>query len=134
MMQSESLHREVAQLSNSLHTFDDQDVSGVKPVIDKILEKRNAWKEVRLKIEHFEKFGSLPEEKPEKEKVVFEGTAAELKVHLNDCQAKIRKLRWKINNKPGHNLEPAWAQELAMLVAIEQSTKMQILQQQYAKS
>lgn len=134
MIQAEALHREVAQLSNSLHTFDDSDVAGVKPVIDKILEKRNAWKEVRLKIAHYEKFGTLPEEKPAAEKVVFEGTAAELKVQLDSAQAKVRKLRWKINNNPGHNKETTWKQELAMLEAVEQSTKKQILQLQYAKS
>lgn len=134
MMQAEALHREVAQLSNSLHTYDDSDVAGVKPVIDKILEKRNEWKEVRLKIAHYEKFGTLPEEKPAAEKVVFEGTTAELKVQLDSTQAKIRKLRWKINNNPGHNKQTSWTQEMAMLEAVEQSTKKQILQQQYAKS
>lgn len=132
MIQAESLHREVAQFSNSLHTFDDDDIAGVKPVIEKIVSTRNSWKEIRLKIAHFEKFGTLPQEKL-KEKI-FEGTAAELKVQLDSTQAKIRKLRWKINNNPAHHKEASWKQELAMLEAVEQSTKMQILQQQYAKS
>lgn len=130
MMQAESLHREVAQLSNSLHTFDDQDVAGVKPVIDKILEKRNAWKEVRLKIEHFEKFGSLPEEKKDS-KVALEGTAAELKVSIASIQAHIRKLRFKILNQPLHRLETKWLEELAMNEAMLKSFQMQILQHNY---
>lgn len=130
-MQAEALHSAVAQLSNSLHTFDDADQEGVKPVIKEILEKRETWKMVRRKIAHFEQTGKLPEEAPAKTKS-YEGTAAEMKVQLTNCQSRIRKLRHKINNQPGHHLVPDWTQQLAELEAIEKSTKIQILELQYA--
>lgn len=112
MMEAESLHREAAFLSNKLHTFDDNDVEGVKPIIDQIREKRNQWKERRIKIAHYEKFGKLPEENVSKAtgNTQKEG---ELRHELQLLNTAIWKLEQKIAEKPESKKASEWVEKLA---------------------
>ncbi len=137
MLQAENLHREVALLSNQLHTFPDEDFEGPKELIDQIIQKREEWKNVRRKIEHFEKFGTLPIEE-KKEKTTYapddDASLAELQVKLLQCQNLIRNKRHKLKNKSDSSKSQAWKEELAILELEERELKSTIIQKKYEKS
>ena len=136
-MQAEALHREVAFLSNELHQYADHDTVGVKPSMDAILQKRQEWREVRKKIEHIDKFGTLPEEKTKSEANYTadeKATMAELQVQLTNCQNLIRNKRHKIKNNPDGANSQRWAEELAILMLQENELKSTIIIKKYEKS
>jgi hypothetical protein len=138
MMEAERLHREAALLSNQLHTFDDTDVTGVKPVIEKILAKRNEWKQVRARLDHIKKFGGpaspetteSPGETPEA--AVLDGSVAELKVTLQQVSVNLCKYEKKLRDQPEHSRVPLWEQELAKLKAIKHDLQAKLIQKKYA--
>lgn len=135
MLQAEQLHREVALLSNKLHQFSDNDIEGVKPIVDAIIQKRQAWKDVRIKINHIEKFGKLPEEKTVIQYSADEkASMAELQVQLLNCQNLIRNKRHKLKNNPdGANAE-RWKEEIAVLQLQENELQSQLIEKKYEKS
>ncbi len=134
MLQAESLHREVALLSNDLHTYADNDVAGVKPVIDKIIATRLEWKDVQLKIKHFDEFGYLPEEKEKRVKAELgdDASEAEIQVELTKCQNLIRQKRYKIANQPDAANHQKWIDELAKEELREIDLKTQLIEIKYA--
>lgn len=128
-MIAEKLHSEVALLSNKLHDFDDNDVQGVKPVIEKILNTRGQWKDVRRRIEYIEKFGREPEEKVQH---VPGESEVNVRYQLNLAQGQKRKLELKIRNNPEHKLIPQWQSQLTALLADIASYQQSIIQLKYA--
>ncbi|MEA5259444.1 hypothetical protein VB264_16715 [Arcicella aquatica] len=130
MMEAETLHRDAALLSNKLHTFDDNDVDGVKPIIDQIREKRNQWKERRIKIAHYEKFGKLPEENvskatgnPQKE--------GELRHELQLLNTAIWKLDQKIAEKPESSKVGEWSEKLAKSKLRKEEINQELIRLRY---
>lgn len=119
----------MALLSNRLHSFEDNSPAA-KPVIDKIIELRNQWKETRIRIEHYEKFGSFPTEAEEKKNTAGE---AELRLSITQAQSKIRKNRLKLRNTPEHSNAPAWEAEINMLMAHIEESKSALIRLTYAK-
>lgn len=135
MLQAEQLHRDVALLSNKLHQFSDNDIEGVKPIIDAIIEKRQAWKDVRIKINHIEKFGKLPEEKTAIQYSADEkASMAELQVQLLNCQNLIRNKRHKLKNNPDATNAERWKEEIAVLQLEENELQSQLIAKKYEKS
>lgn len=131
-MEANGLHREAALLSNSLHTFRDEDVAGVKPVIAEILHKREAWKKVVGKMVHFKKFGTLPVESRRtapSETVSMGGDMglADLKVQLQLLNVNISKYAKKLEQTPNHTKAEMWREELAKMGALKMELKQQIV-------
>ena len=115
-------------MSNRLHSFEDNSPAA-KPVINKIIELRNQWKETRIRIEHYEKFGSFPADAPVKKDIAGE---AELRLSINQAQTRIRKNRLKLRNTPEHSNAPAWQAEINMLTAHVEESKRSLIQLTYA--
>lgn len=132
MMQAESLHREAAFLSNKLHTFADDDIEGVKPVIDSIRQKRNEWKEVRIKLAYFQKSGKLPtpeQEERSKGNVAKEG---ELRYELQLLNTAIWKLEQKIAIKPDSLKSADWEQKLSKSRIRKEEINQELIRIRYA--
>lgn len=138
MLQAESLHRDVALLSNQLHQYSDNDINGVKPIIDNIIAKRQEWREVRINIAHFEKFGRLPEVITKKNSPQYDAdekaTLAELQVQLLNCQNLIRNKRHKLKNHPMASNAERWKEDIALLNLQENELQSQIIAKKYEKS
>ena len=136
MLQAEKLHREVALLSNSLHTFSDNDIAGVKPIIEKILLKRNEWKEVRIKIEYVERFGKLPDTQTDSDADSrtenSELTEAELKVEVQKLNMSICYYDKNVRLNPDHKKAEAWKEELTKLQAIKANYTNMLIEKKYA--
>lgn len=136
-VQAEGLHREAGLLSNSLHTFRPEDVEGVRPVIEQILEKRMAWKAVRIKMEHLKKFGVLPPEAAPRlsvsETVATDGSLAEMQVTLTRLNVNISKYDKKIDENPNHKKAQTWAVELDKMNALKRELQEKIVAAKYAK-
>lgn len=128
-MEANSLHREAALLSNSLHTFRDDDVKGVTPVINQILQKREAWKKVVGRIDHFTKFGKLPEEKPQlvTAETPSDSSLSDLRVKLQLLNVNISKYEKKLKQMPEHSKAEQWREELAKMGALKLELKQQIV-------
>lgn len=126
-MEANGLHREAALLSNTLHTFRDEDVEGVRPVIAEILRKREAWKKVIGKIEHFNKFGKFPEEKAPVQVETGIVGLADLKVQLQLLNVNISKYSKKLDQSPNHSKAEQWREELAKMGALKMELKQQIV-------
>jgi hypothetical protein len=131
-MTAEGLHREAALLSNELHTFRDEDVEGVKPLIDRIVSKRKEWKALVLKIKHFEETGQLPEEEKSKLNQAERASYAQLKVELQLINQNISNRKKKIRDNPEHRKVEDWTAELAMLEAQKIELKTQMVSEKYA--
>jgi hypothetical protein len=134
MMEAERLHREVALLSNKLHTFADNDLDGIKPLIAEILSKREQWKKIRMKIKHFDEFGFFPEERQKDTRKELSECAseAEIQVQLNKCQILVRQLRHKIKNQPDATNHQRWKDDLAKEEMKEKLLQSQLLEYKYA--
>lgn len=128
-MEANSLHREAALLSNTLHTFREDDVKGVTPVITQILQKREAWKKVVGRIDHFTKFGKLPEEKPQLEtaETPSDSSLSDLRVKLQLLNVNISKYEKKLLQTPNHSKAEQWQEELAKMGALKLELKQQIV-------
>lgn len=128
-MEATGLHREAALLSNTLHTFQNDDVDGVRPVIAQILKKREAWKKVVGKMEHFSKFGKLPEEKqdPVTAETPSGSNLSDLKVRLQLLNVNISKYEKKLLQTPNHTRAEQWREELAKMGALKLELKQQIV-------
>lgn len=124
-------------MSNELHTFRPEDVAGVKPVIDKILEKRLAWKEVQKKIQYLKKFGELPPEVAPRasvsSSVSTEGSLSDLQVELSKLNVNISKYRKKLDDTPNHKKAQFWAVELEKMEALKKELQQKIVNAKYAK-
>lgn len=138
MVQADGLHREVAFLSNQLHTFRPEDVEGVKPVIEKIVTKRKEWKEVRLQHEYVKKFGKLPPEEAPKltvsESVETSGSLAELQVTLSRLNVNISKYSKKLEENPEHKKAEFWTAELDKMNALKRELHEKIVAAKYART
>ncbi|AXE21186.1 hypothetical protein DR864_27330 [Runella rosea] len=130
-MQADRLHQEAALLSNELHTFRDDDVAGVKPIIEKILDLRKGWKAIRLRVEHFQKFGRFPEAQPKKISPEVSGSEAELRVELQRINVNIVKYTKKLADNPDHKKASAWEEELARMKAHKMDLQAQITRIKY---
>lgn len=130
MMEAERLHREAALFSNELHTFRDEDIEGVKPLIDKIISKRKEWKSQMLKVKQYMETGKLPEEAVE-EAVANSPALAQLKVDLQLLNQNISNRKKKIRDNPEHAKVESWMTELAMLEAHKADLKKQIVTKKY---
>lgn len=128
MMQAESLHREAALLSNELHTFRDEDIEGVKPVIQKIISKRKEWKEQILKVQQYVETGKLPETQS---KQTSDASVAQLKVELQLLNQNISNRKKKIRDNPQHPKVENWTAELALLEAHKVDLKKQLTDKKY---
>ncbi|CAG4992122.1 hypothetical protein DYBT9275_00898 [Dyadobacter sp. CECT 9275] len=121
-------------MSNTLHQFQDDDLAGVRPVIEKIVTARDAWKKVRAKIEYFDKTGRLPEiKKP----AVVSNTAdtasiSELKLEIARLNTNISKARKKLELTPDHKKAELWQQDLLKMEAIKAEYKTKIIEMTYA--
>lgn len=130
MMEAERLHREVALLSNTLHTYPDDEVDRVVPVIAEIRDKRNAWKVVRKQILHFEKFGELPQEETQPTEMAesqTDGSLAELMVTLQRLNVNICKYEAKVADQEGHRKHEFWKIELEKMKAQKIELQKQIV-------
>ncbi|MDR6195911.1 hypothetical protein [Siphonobacter sp. SORGH_AS_0500] len=138
MVQADGLHREAAFLSNQLHTFRPEDVEGVMPLIQKIIEKRAEWKEVRLKHEHLKKFGEMPPEEAPKptisQTVETSGSLADLQVSLSRLNVNISKYSKKLEDNPDHKKAAFWTAELDKMNALKRELQQQIVAAKYART
>ncbi|MCA0229896.1 MAG: hypothetical protein LCH91_05490 [Bacteroidetes bacterium] len=129
-MEANKLHREAALLSNTLHTYRDDDVEGVKPVIDQILSVREKWKLAVGRLEHYVKFGKLPDEPdpvPVEAPILADLSKSDLKVQLQQLNVNITKYKKKIDEKPQHSKSEYWKEELAKMEALKLELKEQIV-------
>jgi hypothetical protein len=127
-VQAENLHREAALLSNELHTYRDEDVDGVKPVIDKILDLRKAWKAVRSRIDYFAKNGKMPDAAPARQ---VSASEAELRVERQRLNVNIWKYEKKIVDNPDHPKMQAWQEELARMKMMKADINTQLTRIKY---
>ncbi len=130
-MQAERLHQEAARFSNELHTFQDQDVEGAKAVIDQIMDRRKAWKAIRLRIEHFQKYGKFPETSSAKPHSPVSGSEAELRLELQRLNVNIVKYTKKLAESPEHKKATQWEEELARMKAHKTDLQTQITRIKY---
>ena len=123
-------------MSNTLHQFRDDDLAGVRPVIEKIVTARDAWKKVRAKIEYFDKTGRLPQEqKPVVSKLsssLSEASISELKLEIARLNTNISKARKKLELTPDHKKAELWQQDLLKMEAIKAEYKTKIIEMTYA--
>ncbi|PQA59176.1 hypothetical protein [Siphonobacter curvatus] len=137
MVQAEALHREAAILSNTLHTYPAEAVEAVKPVIQAIIDKRMAWKQVRQKAEYLKKFGELPPEAEQKpgvtELVAVDSSLAELQVQLQRLNVNITKYEKKVKDQPEHKKAGNWAADLDKMRALKRELQQKIVNQKYEK-
>lgn len=134
LVQADNLNREAALLSNTLHTFRDDDLAGVKPVVNQIIQKRDAWKKVRAKIEYFEKTGKIPDQAPEQQAAssVNSGTISELKLEVHRINNIISKTKRKLELTPNHKKAEQWQEDIAKLEATKTELKTKIIELTYA--
>ena len=131
-MQTERLHREAALLSNELHTYRDDDIEGVKPVIGKILDVRKAWKVLRSRVDYFQKNGKFPDATPSKPTQEMSASEAELRVELGRINVNISKYAKKIKDNPDHAKQQLWQEELSRMMAMKTDINQQITRIKYA--
>lgn len=132
MMQAESLHREAAFLSNKLHTFADDDIEGVKPVIDSIRQKRNEWKEVRIKLAYFQKWNRLPTPEQQERSNGNVAKEGELRYELQLLNTAIWKLEQKIAIKPDSLKSADWEQKLSKSRIRKEEINQELIRIRYA--
>jgi hypothetical protein len=134
LVQADNLNREAALLSNTLHTFRDDDLQAVRPVINQVIQKREAWKRVRAKIEYFQKTGKFPDEVPEQKQVssIHSGTISELKLEVNRLSNIISKTKRKLELTPDHKKAEQWQEDMAKLEATKTEIKTKIIELTYA--
>lgn len=132
-MRADGLHREAALLSNSLHEYRDDDVAGVKPVIDRILAVRAEWKAAMLTVEYFKKTGQLPPAKATApEQVPMAPGVAEVKLELQRLNVNISKTRKKLELSPDHKKAEQWAADLDKMEAMKDGLRTKIVDLTYA--
>jgi len=130
-MRAESLHKEVALLSNTLSDFSEEDVEGRKNIVDAILELREAWKDVRFELENG-KPRRAPLERDQKPTEARLGMSeAEVKVELQKNRVNISKNRKKIEDSPEHKNRPTWEADLARLEAINNEYETELIRLKY---
>lgn len=109
-------------MSNKLHTFDDNDCDGRRPVVNSLLNIRQSWKKVQEDIIYVERHGMLPiSQKVEKETPIGSSTA-ELKVQLQLLYPNISKLKKKIEEMPDSKKVDGWKADYNRLMAIKLDT------------
>ncbi len=121
MVEAEQLHREAALLSNSLADFEDNDVEGRRPVVAKILELRERWKDARYEIQTGQVRRPARDPKPT---MASQGLhAAEIKLEIQKTRVNISKYERKLADQPEHGKAATWSQELARLQHILEQYK-----------
>ncbi|MGF7217498.1 hypothetical protein GGR92_003672 [Spirosoma lacussanchae] len=105
-------------MSNSLADFADDDVAGRRPVVEKILAIREAWKDARYELQTGQ---PRRPEKQAKPATASQGLlAAEIRLELQKIRVNISKNEGKLADRPEHRLATTWSQELARLRAIKE--------------
>jgi len=99
-------------LSNQLHRFDDDDISGRTPVMNRIESIQLQWKNVQAEISDFDKNGRI---KQEIETKVIPVDSAILKLSLAEINPNISKLKKKIENDPYSKRVDRWKEQLFKL-------------------
>ena len=126
---------EAAFFSNQLHEFADNDIEGVKPIMDQIDSKRAEWTQVCKTIEYFDRTGTLPEVRPEHDilspKESLPGVA-EVKVELGRLAVNISKYRRKLELTPDHKKAEQWREDLAKMEALKFELNQKIVNLTYA--
>ncbi len=135
-MQANDLHREVALLSNTLAEYADADVEGVRPVIAKIVQTREQWRQVIKKINYYKKTGRAVEDDLPKQVIAANpenmGRISEMKVELALLNTNISKTKRKLETTPEHKKAQHWTEDLAKMEALKIELKTQITQLTYA--
>lgn len=116
-MEAETLHRELALLSNSLFEFADEDVAGRKPVVAKILDLREQWKDKRYELETGKARRVEATVKPIDPKQGLR--VAELKVELAKVRTNVSKYEKKILSDPANQRISSWEAELNRLKGLK---------------
>ena len=116
-MEAETLHRELALLSNSLFEFADEDVAGRKPVVAKILDLREQWKDKRYELETGKARRVESNVKPIDPKQGLR--VAELKVELAKVRTNVSKYEKKILSDPANQRISSWEAELNRLKGLK---------------
>lgn len=128
-MQSDSLHKEAALLSNTLADFPENDTKGRKEVIDKILKVREAWKDTRAELETGQPRKPAKTQKPTEARLGI--SEAELTAELKKTRVNISKYKKKIEEEPEHKKRPSWDNELARLEAIREDYETELIRLKY---
>lgn len=129
MLKAETLHREAALLSNTLADFTDDDVAGRQPVVERIIELREQWKDVRFEVETGQKRRKEAVSKPTS--VPLGMTEAELRVELQKIRVNISKYQGKIAERPDHKKAGEWQAELDRLVGLRDAYDDQLIELKY---
>jgi hypothetical protein len=134
-VQANRLHSEAAFFSNQLHEFADNDIEGVRAVMDQIDAKRAEWTQVRKTIEYFDRTGTLPEARPEHDilspKESLPGVA-EVKVELSRLAPNISKYKSKLELTPDHKKAEQWREDLAKMEALKFELNQKLVNLTYA--
>jgi septal ring factor EnvC (AmiA/AmiB activator) len=109
----------------------------VLPVIQQIQETRRQWKTIVEKVNFFQKFGRLPEEKPTRAKAAAGGATdgrslAELRLEDKQLTTNISKYRAKLAERPDHKKAEAWSEDLAKMAAWQRELRERITDLTYA--
>lgn len=131
MLKADDLHRQAALLSNTLANFDDKDVVGRKPVVDKIIAIREEWKDVRYEIETGQHRRKQPDEKPTAPTTGL--SESEIKVELTRIRTNISKNRDKLAERPDHKNAAEWQADLDRLIALREAYEAELGDRKYTK-
>lgn len=119
-------------MSNRLADFADDDVKGRKVVVDKILELRERWKDVRYELETGQPRRKLPEPKPT---TASSGLGdAEIRVELSRLRTNISKYRDKLATTPDHKKGNEWQAELDRLIGLREAYEAELADRKYTTS
>ncbi len=123
-MQAEKLHRDVALLSNELHRYNDNDIDEVKPIIEKIIKKRQDWTKIQFSIKYHKKFGKFPDEETKREPTEDE---LRMKDELPKMRVLICQNEKKLRDNPTHKNAIVWESELVRLQGLKKAYEAQLL-------
>lgn len=105
-----------------MHTFNDDDIDGRKPIVSSLLSIREAWKRIQEDIIYVERNGRLPIGKKEVNDSPVGSSTAELKVQLQLLYPNISKLKKKIEEMPDSKKVDGWKADYDRLLAIKIDT------------
>jgi NTP pyrophosphatase (non-canonical NTP hydrolase) len=134
MLEAEKLHREAALLSNTLADFADDDVEGRRPVVEKIMEIRERWKDARYELQTGQKRRPEKPAKPTVETVAETSKGlrqAELRLEIQRHAVNISKKRKNLAEQPEHSRASTWQAYLARLEAIKEHLEDELRQLSY---
>lgn len=132
MVEAERLNREAALLSNTLDDFQDNDVAGRKPIVDKILKIKEQWGWVRYEINKGEPHPDSISGREKATTVESGQSEAELKDELRRIRVNHSKYKAKIEANPDHKKIEVWTIEFERLDAIKTALEAEIIRLDHA--